>query len=95
MRTAFRTKSVSDIQATLDEAEGVHGLKRTLNATDLVMLARIRVPALVIEGADTTVPLEGARAWAAALPEGRLVLVPRGGAHAVRREPGSVLSLRA
>ncbi len=38
MRAAFRTKSVADIQATLDEAEGVHGLKRTLTATDLVML---------------------------------------------------------
>jgi APA family basic amino acid/polyamine antiporter len=38
MRAAFRTKSVADIQATLDEAEGVHGLKRTLNAMDLVML---------------------------------------------------------
>jgi APA family basic amino acid/polyamine antiporter len=38
MRGAFRTKSVADIQATLDEAEGVHGLKRTLSATDLVML---------------------------------------------------------
>jgi len=38
MRAAFRTKSVADIQATLDEAEGIHGLKRTLTATDLVML---------------------------------------------------------
>ncbi len=38
MRAAFRTKSVADIQATLDEAEGIHGLKRTLSATDLVML---------------------------------------------------------
>jgi APA family basic amino acid/polyamine antiporter len=34
----LRTKSVADIQATLDEAEGVHGLKRTLSAADLVML---------------------------------------------------------
>ncbi len=34
----FRTKSVADIQATLDEAEGVHGLKRTQGATDLVKL---------------------------------------------------------
>lgn len=43
------------------------------------LLARIRVPALVVEGAHTIVPLEGARAWAAALPEGRLVLVPGAG----------------
>jgi APA family basic amino acid/polyamine antiporter len=34
----FQTKSVADIQATLDEAEGVHGLKRTLSAFDLMML---------------------------------------------------------
>jgi APA family basic amino acid/polyamine antiporter len=36
--TLLRTKSVSDIQATLDEAQGVHGLRRTLSAFDLVML---------------------------------------------------------
>jgi APA family basic amino acid/polyamine antiporter len=34
----FRTKSVEDIKATLAEAEGVHGLKRTLSSVDLVML---------------------------------------------------------
>jgi basic amino acid/polyamine antiporter, APA family len=38
MISLLRTKSVADIQATLDEAEGVHGLKRTLSAYDLVML---------------------------------------------------------
>jgi len=38
MSSLLRTKSVADIQATLDEAEGVHGLKRTLRAFDLVML---------------------------------------------------------
>jgi APA family basic amino acid/polyamine antiporter len=37
MNSLFRTKSVADIQATLDAAEGV-GLKRTLSAFDLVML---------------------------------------------------------
>ena len=38
MASVFRTKSVADIQATLDEAEGAHGLKRTLTAFDLTML---------------------------------------------------------
>jgi APA family basic amino acid/polyamine antiporter len=38
MSSVFRTKSVADIEATLAEAEGVHGLKRTLTAADLVML---------------------------------------------------------
>ena len=37
MSSLLRTKSVADIQATLDEAEG-HGLKRTLTAFDLTML---------------------------------------------------------
>jgi APA family basic amino acid/polyamine antiporter len=34
----FRTKSVEDIKVTLAEADGVHGLKRTLSSLDLVML---------------------------------------------------------
>jgi APA family basic amino acid/polyamine antiporter len=34
----LRTKSVADLQATLAESEGVHGLKRTLTTFDLVML---------------------------------------------------------
>ena len=38
MSSLLRTKSVADLQATLAEAEGVHGLKRTLSAFDLVML---------------------------------------------------------
>jgi len=38
LRSLLRTKSVADLKATLAEAEGVHGLKRTLNAFDLVML---------------------------------------------------------
>jgi APA family basic amino acid/polyamine antiporter len=40
LSSLLRTKSVADIQATLDEAEaqGGHGLKRTLGAFDLTML---------------------------------------------------------
>ena len=38
MSSLLRTKSPADLQATLAEAEGVHGLKRTLTAFDLVML---------------------------------------------------------
>jgi len=37
MSSLLRTKSVADIEATLEEAEG-HGLKRTLTAFDLTML---------------------------------------------------------
>jgi proline iminopeptidase len=43
------------------------------------MLARINVPALVIEGEKTNVPLEATRAWATALPKARLVLIPNAG----------------
>ena len=43
------------------------------------MLARITVPALVLEGARSRVPLDGTRAWATALPRGRLALVPEAG----------------
>jgi APA family basic amino acid/polyamine antiporter len=38
MSTLFRTKSVADIQATLDASEHGGGLKRSLNAFDLTML---------------------------------------------------------
>ena len=33
-------------------------------------------PALVVEGADTKLPLDATRAWAAALPNAHLLLVP-------------------
>jgi proline iminopeptidase len=42
-------------------------------------LARLRMPALVVEGERTNVPLDATRAWAAALPEARLLLVPDAG----------------
>lgn len=48
-------------------------------------LAKLQQPALVVEGADTQVPLDATRAWAAALPNGRLLLVP-GASHIVYLE---------
>ena len=42
----------------------------------LSMIAELRVPVLVVEGADTYVPLEATRAWAATAHDGRLFLVP-------------------
>lgn len=42
-------------------------------------LRTIRTPALVIEGALSQVPLDDARAWTTALPDGRLLLVPDAG----------------
>jgi proline iminopeptidase len=42
-------------------------------------LAGIRAPVLVMEGADSNVPLDATRAWVAALPNARLLLVPDAG----------------
>ena len=41
----------------------------------LPVLAKLQQPALVVEGADTKVPLDATRAWAAALPNAHLLLV--------------------
>lgn len=41
----------------------------------LPQLAKMHIPALVVEGADTQVPLDATRAWAAALPNARLLLL--------------------
>jgi proline iminopeptidase len=43
------------------------------------MLRRLRIPALVLEGAQSNVPLEATREWARSLPEARLLLVPDAG----------------
>ena len=45
-------------------------------------LRTLRIPALVVEGAETQVPLEATREWAAAIPDARLLLVP-GASHIV------------
>ena len=42
-------------------------------------LAKITVPALVMEGEKTNVPLEATREWATHLPNGKLVLIPKAG----------------
>jgi pimeloyl-ACP methyl ester carboxylesterase len=42
-------------------------------------LAKITVPALVMEGEKTNVPLDATREWAAHLPKGKLVLIPKAG----------------
>jgi pimeloyl-ACP methyl ester carboxylesterase len=43
------------------------------------LLARIKVPALVVEGEKTNVPLDATRAWAASLPNARLLLISNAG----------------
>ena len=43
------------------------------------LMRRLRMPALVMEGARTNVPLDATRAWAAALPNARLLLIQEAG----------------
>jgi pimeloyl-ACP methyl ester carboxylesterase len=43
------------------------------------LLRKVRSPALVIDGAASNVPLDDVRAWATALTNGRLLLVPDAG----------------
>lgn len=43
------------------------------------LLARLQIPALVVEGAQTNVPLDATREWAATMPNARLLLIPDAG----------------
>lgn len=43
------------------------------------LLGRIQVPTLVVEGKKTNVPLDATRAWAKALPNSKLSLIPNAG----------------
>ena len=55
-------------------------------------LRTIHVPTLVIEGADSKAPLDDARGWAGALPDGRLLLIPGAGHMNWLDQPGAVVS---
>jgi pimeloyl-ACP methyl ester carboxylesterase len=39
----------------------------------------VKVPALVLEGAETNVPLDATREWVKSLPNSRLLLIPNAG----------------
>ena len=56
-----------------------------------VLLAGLKMPALVLEGTESNVPLEGTRAWAQALPNGRLQLIPRAGHELSLDQPAAFL----
>jgi proline iminopeptidase len=43
------------------------------------LLAKLQMPALVVEGEKTQVPLDSTRLWASTLPNGRLLLIPEAG----------------
>ncbi|MDQ3820367.1 MAG: alpha/beta hydrolase [Acidobacteriota bacterium] len=56
------------------------------------MLSKIRTPSLVIEGAKSNVPLEGAETWAKWLPKSRLLLIPEAGHQNWLDQPEAVIS---
>lgn len=43
------------------------------------LLAKLRMPVLVVEGGKTNVPLDATRVWAVSLSNGRLLLIPNAG----------------
>lgn len=68
-------------------------LAASLGQWDFTPLLRsIRVPSLVLEGAASQAPLDDARAWAAALSDGRLLLVPDAGHMNWLDQPAAVIA---
>jgi proline iminopeptidase len=55
-------------------------------------MKNVHVPALVVEGAETNVPLEATREWAKSLPDGRLLLIPNAGHANWVDQPDAVIS---
>lgn len=55
-------------------------------------LSRVTVPALVVEGAETEVPLEATREWVAVMPRARLLLIPGAGHELWAEQPEAFLS---
>jgi hypothetical protein len=51
------------------------------------LLRTLTMPGLVIEGAETNVPLQATREWAASLPNARLLLIPDAGHMNWRDQP--------
>jgi proline iminopeptidase len=52
----------------------------------------VKVPALVLEGAETTVPLDATREWVKSLPNARLLLIPNAGHMNWIDQPEAVIS---
>ena len=52
-------------------------------------LERVSVPALVVEGRRTKVPLDATREWAVVMPNARLLLIPEAGHEAFVEQPAA------
>jgi proline-specific peptidase len=55
-------------------------------------MKKVKVPALVLEGAETRVPLEETREWFKSLPDARLLLIPNAGHGIFFDQPEAVIS---
>jgi proline iminopeptidase len=68
------------------------GIYDPLGAWDFhPIIARLRMPVLILEGTDTSVPLDGTREWAATIPTARLLLIPGAGHELFLDEPEAFL----
>lgn len=52
----------------------------------------VKIPALVLEGAETNVPLDATREWQKSLPDARLLLIPNAGHQNWVDQPEAVIS---
>jgi pimeloyl-ACP methyl ester carboxylesterase len=59
------------------------------------MLAKLKVPVLVVEGEKTNVPLDATREWVKAIPGARLLLIPDAGHMALEEKPEAVHEIGA
>ena len=55
-------------------------------------MKKVKVPALVLEGAETHVPLSEAREWVKSLPDARFLLIPDAGHAIFIDQPEAVIS---
>ena len=59
------------------------------------MLAKLKVPVLVVEGEKSNVPLDATREWVKAVPGARLLLIPGAGHMALEEKPEAVHEIGA
>jgi len=59
------------------------------------MLAKLKVPVLVVEGERTNVPLDATREWAKATPRAKLLLIPKEGHMALEEKPQALEEIGA
>ncbi len=57
------------------------------------LMKNVHVPALVLEGAETNVPLDATREWVKSLPNARLLLIPHAGHQNWVDQPEAVIAV--